>query len=188
MVIAAETITPNRSQRQIERSSSKLWASKVAKRLLGFVDEDLSVSIMESEICFSRSVHQPPTIPMTAALATLKSANGQPRNEALTRIESTPVCGVLIRKATVAPLDAPLCLRLRPTGITAQEQRGNGTPSPTALKTPKRPENCCFKKSLGSKTCSNPATSAPSSSRGPAPTKSAKTHQGIRSCLNHTLF
>ena len=61
-------------------------------------------------------------------VTSLKKAKGQPRKDALTRIESTPVWGVLIMKAVVAPLEAPSLRNPRAVGMTPQEQRGSGTP------------------------------------------------------------
>ena len=109
-----------------------------------------------------------------AALASLKIAKGQPRSEALTKMESTPVWGVLIKKPTTAPLLAPPDFRLIPTGMTPQEQSGSGTPSTTARRTPCEPERQRFKKSAGNKTCNTPATRAPSNNHV---ARSSKTFQ-----------
>ena len=54
-----------------------------------------------------RLTSAPPTTPVTKAAISLKIANGQPRKAAVTRIESTPVCGVLIMKEVAAPGEAP---------------------------------------------------------------------------------
>ncbi len=113
-----------------------------------------------------KSASQPPKSPVTAAAATLKIAKGQPRKDALTRIESTPVCGVLIRKPTVAPLLAPSLRRPSPAGITPQEHSGSGTPSRTALSTPKRPLNWSRTKRRGKAMCKTPATAIPSNRYG----------------------
>ena len=51
-----------------------------------------------------------------------------PRKAAETRTESTPVCGVEIKKPTAAPSDAPSFLRPSPAGMTPQEHSGRGTP------------------------------------------------------------
>ena len=80
-------------------------------------------------------------MPVTAATMTLNKANGQPRKEPLTRIESTPVCGVLIRNPIQAPSLAPSFFRPRPAGITPQEHNGKGTPIATAWSTPAGPRS-----------------------------------------------
>jgi hypothetical protein len=66
-------------------------------------------------------------------------AVGQPKKDALTKTESMPVCGVLIRNPTEAPSLAPWFFSPIPAGITPQEQRGNGTPSKTAFTIPPIP-------------------------------------------------
>src|SRR4051794_8282556 len=104
--------------------------------------------------------------PITSALAILKSAKGRPNSAPLTRIESTPVCGVLIKKAIEAPLVAPCRLRLRPTGITEHEHKGSGTPMAAAFSTLQRPERCRRMKSGGISACKPPAMAVPKSSQG----------------------
>lgn len=49
--------------------------------------------------------------------------------------ESIPVCGVAIRKETVAPFDAPSFLRDMAVGITPHEHNGSGIPKREAHKT-----------------------------------------------------
>ena len=43
-------------------------------------------------------------------------------------IESTPICGVEIMKATVAPREAPSFLSDIAVGMTPHEHKGNGIP------------------------------------------------------------
>ena len=47
-------------------------------------------------------------------------------------MESTPVCGVAMRKETVAPFDAPSLRIDIAVGITPQEHNGSGTPNNAA--------------------------------------------------------
>lgn len=67
-------------------------------------------------------------------------------------MESTPVCGVDIKKETVAPLLAPFLLNEIPVGITPQEHKGSGMPKTAALITelrflrPKYLATLCFGK------------------------------------------
>ena len=65
-------------------------------------------------------------------------ANGIPSNDAVARIESTPVCGVEIRNETVAPFDAPSRRSEAAVGITPQEQSGNGMPNSAAKSTERK--------------------------------------------------
>jgi hypothetical protein len=48
-------------------------------------------------------------------------------------MESTPVSGVDIRKAVVAPLLAPCCRKPAAAGTTPQLQSGKGIPNKEAL-------------------------------------------------------
>ena len=50
-------------------------------------------------------------------------------------MESTPVCGVAMRKDTTAPLEAPSFLSDMAVGITPHEHKGRGMPSRAALST-----------------------------------------------------
>ena len=55
-------------------------------------------------------------------------------------MESTPVCGVEMRRAAVGPFPAP-CLRSPAAiGSTPHEQIGSGTPIATARRMPPKPE------------------------------------------------
>jgi hypothetical protein len=68
------------------------------------------------------------------ATATLKKGNSQPKKDAETKMESPPVCGVLIRKATVAPFAGPFALEAQtrgddPTGAQRQWQPEDGGPN-----------------------------------------------------------
>lgn len=53
-------------------------------------------------------------------------------------MESTPVCGVAIRKEVVAPLLAPSLRNDMAVGITPQEHRGNGIPNKAAHSTDRK--------------------------------------------------
>ena len=120
------------------------------------------------------SVSHPPTNPVMAAAPTLNKAKGQPRNAADTKMESTPVCGVEIKKPTDAASDAPSRLSPSPAGITPQEHRGRGTPSATALVMLPRPVRCRRTKSWGSITWISPLTAAPTSSHGASSSSTAQ--------------
>ena len=50
-------------------------------------------------------------------------------------MESTPVCGVAIKKETTAPLEAPSLYKAMAVGITPQEHSGKGMPNKVAYKT-----------------------------------------------------
>lgn len=54
-------------------------------------------------------------------------------------MESIPVVGVEVKKAKVAPREAPSRLKVAATGITPQEQRGKGIPKRVALKMAENP-------------------------------------------------
>ena len=69
-----------------------------------------------------------PATPMTRPAVTSNKANGQPSSDALTRMESTSVCGVLIRNRTEAPSLATLLRRPTPTEITLREHSGRRIP------------------------------------------------------------
>ena len=87
--------------------------------------------------------------------------------------ESTPVSGVAIKKAVVAPRDAPACFRLAAVGITEQEHRGSGAPMMDALNTDIKSScpRCLKTLSCGIYSLSNPAMKKPPSSHGPDSTK-----------------
>ena len=91
-------------------------------------------------------------------------AKGMPRSEAVASIESTPVCGVEIRKDTVAPFDAPSRLIEAAVGITPQEHSGSGTPKSAAQITEFRllPESLLAYILRGTNSCSMPAMKKPS--------------------------
>jgi hypothetical protein len=55
--------------------------------------------------------------------------------EKVAMMESTPVCGVAIRKEVTAPGEAPSLRSDMAVGITPQEQRGMGMPRRAALST-----------------------------------------------------
>ena len=95
-----------------------------------------------SDICASTSasllktfISCPPKIAVIKAVIGRKIAKVRPISEYVARMESTPVCGVAIRKETVAPFDAPSRRNDMAVGMTPHEQRGNGTPKSAALKT-----------------------------------------------------
>ena len=62
-------------------------------------------------------------------------AKGTPSSDAVARIESTPVCGVDMMNATVAPFEAPARLIEAAVGITPQEHSGSGIPNIVAQNT-----------------------------------------------------
>ena len=62
-----------------------------------------------------------------------------PSRDQVSRMLSTPVCGVEARKLTVAPLLAPSRRSEKASGNTPHEQSGSGTPSSAALTTCPRP-------------------------------------------------
>jgi hypothetical protein len=76
---------------------------------------------------------------------------------------STPVCGVAMRKAVVAEVEAPLRRREMAVGRTPQEQSGSGTPRRVALSAGRqpRPERCCVMRSGRTKAWSAPAKRKP---------------------------
>ena len=93
----------------------------------------------------------------------LYRANGHPRNDAVTIIESTPVCGVAIKNPVDAPFDAPNFLREIAVGTTLHEHKGNGIPIITALKTLPNVEllSLCLTKLGETYTCKSPAIKRP---------------------------
>jgi hypothetical protein len=105
-------------------------------------------------------------MPVIAAATNLNTAKGHPKKEALTNTESTPVCGVLIKKPTVAPLLAPSFFRPIPVGMTPHEHNGSGTPMATDFRTPETPFNFFRAKAFGRTTCSNPESIIPNSNHG----------------------
>ena len=162
-VMAADATTPKMIHFQMGRMTSTMcWKNPTVDcgALASSRREIASASVCKA------SVAAPPANPITSALTHLKMVNGQPRNEALTSSESTPVCGVLIRNPTAAPSLAPSFLSPSPAGMTPQEHNGSGTPNATALPTPPSPRNWRRAKSRGSNTWSKPAAAAPRRSQG----------------------
>ena len=53
-------------------------------------------------------------------------------------MESTPICGVEIIKATVAPREAPSFLNEMAVGMTPHEHKGKGTPIKPANNTERK--------------------------------------------------
>ncbi len=83
-------------------------------------------------------------------------------------IESTPVCGVEIRKDTVAPFDAPSFLSDMAVGMVPHEHSGSGMPNNVALNTAFHdfpPRNFLYIV-LGTNACMMPASRKPSSKYG----------------------
>jgi hypothetical protein len=74
-------------------------------------------------------------IPSAKDAAILNPVNTPPSNASVARIESTPVTGVVIRKARVGALAAPDWRAEAATGSTPQEHRGSGIPTKVALVT-----------------------------------------------------
>ena len=91
----------------------------------------------------------------------------------LIAIESTPVSGVAMRNATVAPLLAPCRTSPSAVGSTPQEQRGTGTPMIDAQSTDlTRPVARKRRKTRdGTRTASAPATAKPNSRKSEASLK-----------------
>lgn len=92
-------------------------------------------------------------------------ANGNPIKENVAMIESTPVCGVAIKKEATAPLDAPSLRIDIAVGITPQEQSGKGMPMSAALITLRKDlrERYLWKYFPGIKVCMIPAIRKPKS-------------------------
>lgn len=92
-------------------------------------------------------------------------ANGNPIKENVAMIESTPVCGVAIRKEATAPLDAPSLRIDIAVGITPQEHKGKGMPISAALMTLEKDlrERYLWKYLPGIKVCIIPAMRKPRS-------------------------
>ena len=81
----------------------------------------------------------PPVMPERNAVSARISAALQPSMLAVTIALSTPICGVAMKNAPVAPLPAPSSRKAVAMGITPQEQTGNGIPTRTALSTAVKP-------------------------------------------------
>ncbi len=79
-------------------------------------------------------IRTPPRSPVINARKGRITPKTQPRMLKVTTMLSTPVWGVAMRKAPVAPLLAPSLRRVAATGIVPQEQRGRGMPRETAFK------------------------------------------------------
>ena len=79
-------------------------------------------------------------------------------------MESTPVCGVAIRKEVVAPLDAPSLRSDIAVGITPHEQSGSGMPSKAAFTTEPKVglERYLWYSFDGTNECNSPAKRKPS--------------------------
>ena len=77
----------------------------------------------------------PPNMAVARAAIGRIMANGNPINENVAMIESTPVCGVAIRKETAAPLLAPSRRNDIAVGRTPHEQSGRGMPKSAASTT-----------------------------------------------------
>ena len=92
-------------------------------------------------------------------------AKGSPISENVAIMESTPVCGVAIRKEATAPLDAPSLRIDIAVGITPQEHKGKGMPISAALMTLEKDlrERYLWKYLPGIKVCIIPAMRKPRS-------------------------
>lgn len=92
-------------------------------------------------------------------------AKGSPISENVAIMESTPVCGVAIRKDATAPLDAPSLRMDIAVGITPQEHKGKGMPISAALMTLEKDlrERYLWKYLPGIKVCIIPAIRKPRS-------------------------
>ena len=86
----------------------------------------------------------------------------------MTRMLSTPVCGVDSRNETVDPLLAPCWCRDMATGITPQEHSGSGMPNSVAFSTGRkpRPPRCRSTSFCETKTDNSPATKNPNNRYG----------------------
>ena len=80
----------------------------------------------------------PPNRAVTKAAIGLMIAKGIPSNDAVAKIESTPVCGVAIKNEVVAPFDAPSLRNDIAVGMTPHEHNGKGTPIIAAQKTERK--------------------------------------------------
>ena len=92
-------------------------------------------------------------------------AKGSPMSEKVAMMESTPVCGVAIRKEVTAPLEAPSLRMDIAVGITPQEHKGKGMPMSAALMTLEKDlrERYLWKYLPGMKVCMMPAMRKPKS-------------------------
>jgi hypothetical protein len=92
-------------------------------------------------------------------------AKGSPISENVAIMESTPVCGVAIRKEVTAPLEAPSLRMDIAVGITPQEHKGKGIPMSAALMTLEKDlrERYLWKYFPGIKVCMIPAIRKPKS-------------------------
>jgi hypothetical protein len=95
-------------------------------------------------------------------------ANGMPSSDAVAKMESTPVCGVEMRKDTVAPFDAPSRYSDVAVGITPHEQSGSGMPNRAAHSTERKllPASLSAYMRCGTNSRSIPATRKPNSRYG----------------------
>jgi hypothetical protein len=130
----------------------------------------LAFQVEAAEALFFVSTSSP-SIQKPETVAVIKAAKGRSNvisgsNKAyVTAIESTPVSGVDIRKAAVAPLLAPCRRKLAAAGTTPQLHKGMGTPRAEALM---MLENfplprCLATKSSERKAFNSPATKKPKS-------------------------
>lgn len=112
--------------------------------------------------------NDPIVTPVTNAATGRKIANKGPNNEYEARIESTPVVGVETKKLKVALLLAPSFCNDAATGITPQEQMGNGIPKSEALIIVTRLflPKCLVIKSVPINTCRIPAKNIPNNKYG----------------------
>ncbi len=108
-------------------------------------------------------------MPVSAAASGRAIANTGPISAYVARMESTPVWGVEMRNAAVAPFPAPLRRSPVAIGRTPHEQIGSGTPTSTARRMPKKPElppMTRFTHALGIHTAMTPAAKKPATSHG----------------------
>ena len=90
---------------------------------------------MVASFLSAKADRNPPKRPVISATIGRTIAKGNPSNEYVTKILSTPVCGVEIKNDNDAPFEAPLRYKETPVGITPQEHKGNGIPKIEAFKT-----------------------------------------------------
>ena len=146
-----------------------------------------AVAVFVSSFGPKRFTSTPPTRPVTNATRGRKMAKTGPRRLYVTRMLSTPVCGVDSRKETVDPLLAPCLCRDMETGITPQEHSGSGTPNRLAFSTGSmpRPPRCRSTICCETKTDSSPATKNPNSRYGDISATVAQKSTRICQRINH---
>jgi len=106
----------------------------------------------------------PPVIPIKKVETMRNMAMTGPRNFSATIRESSPVCGVDVRKDVTALFRAPRERKEREVGTTEQEHKGKGMPSSDALTSGNRVPSprCRMTTARGRNSFRMPATKKPS--------------------------